>query len=97
VEGFFVGAAEARVEPQLVLLNDAAGLREIHHAATAAAAPAAAALIDADRQRVLVGPPYLIRSTLTRLLYLDRVAGSRFEPVDAQTASAERVTVWRVR
>ncbi|HEY6418503.1 MAG TPA: STT3 domain-containing protein [Candidatus Binataceae bacterium] len=56
-----------------------------------------AVLVDADRNRVLAGPRYLIRSTFTRLMFLNGEYSKYFEKVDDQRGyGGERVTTWRI-
>lgn len=54
-------------------------------------------LFDADHNRVLAGPSYLIGSTYTRLMFLNGRYSKYFEKVDDQRGyGGERVTTWRI-
>jgi hypothetical protein len=46
-------------------------------------------LVDTVRRRVLVGSPVLLRSTFTRLMFLDDRFSPGFQPVDDRTACPE--------
>ena len=56
-----------------------------------------AVLVDVPNRRVLVGPPHLVRSTFTQLVYLDGRTAPGFEKIDERVAAGERVVTWRVR
>jgi hypothetical protein len=54
-------------------------------------------LVDAPRRRILVGPPYLLRSTFTQLMYLDGRYAEHFEKFDERRGSdGERLVTWRI-
>ena len=54
-------------------------------------------LVDVPHRRVLVGSPDLLRSTFTRLVFLDGRFSPHFQEVDDRTGYAgERVRTWRV-
>ena len=54
-------------------------------------------LADTVRRHVLVGSPDLLRSTFTRLMFLDGRFSTAFQPVDDRTAwPEERVRTWKV-
>ena len=54
-------------------------------------------LVDTVRRRVLVGSPALLRSTFTRLMFLDGRFSPAFQPVDDRTAwPEERVRTWKI-
>ena len=54
-------------------------------------------LIDPAGERILVGTPLLIRSTLLRLVYLDPNYSERFQLfVRKSTASGEEVVAWKI-
>lgn len=58
----------------------------------------AAFLLDTRTWRVLVGPPLLIRSTFTHLLFLDGRYARHFEKVDERVTHTEgRLQTWRLR
>jgi asparagine N-glycosylation enzyme membrane subunit Stt3 len=55
-------------------------------------------LVDAVEQRVLIGPPDLLRSTFTHLMFLDGRYAERFEKVDDRTGyRGARVVTWALR
>jgi hypothetical protein len=56
-----------------------------------------AVLVDVPGRRILVGPPHLVRSTFTQLVFLDGRTAPGFEKVDDRAAGGERVLTWRVR
>jgi len=59
--------------------------------------PDGAVLIDLINQRVLVGPPDLLRSTFTHLMFLDGRYARHFEKFDERTGfHGERVVTWRI-
>jgi dolichyl-phosphooligosaccharide-protein glycotransferase len=59
--------------------------------------PDLAVLIDVSNARVLVGPPDLIRSTFTQLMYLDGRYAEFFEKVDERIGyGGEQVTRWKI-
>jgi dolichyl-phosphooligosaccharide-protein glycotransferase len=59
--------------------------------------PMLAALVDVAGRRVLLGRPYLIRSTFTQLVYLDGRYAERLAKFDDRTgARGERVVTWRI-
>lgn len=54
-------------------------------------------LIDVPHRRAPVGSTRLLRSTFTRLMFLDDRFSARFQPVeDRTTGDGERVRTWRV-
>ena len=56
-----------------------------------------AVLVDVLGRRVLVGSPDLVRSTFTRLVFLDGRFSPGFQPVDDRTGyDNERVRTWKV-
>jgi hypothetical protein len=55
-------------------------------------------LVDTVERRILVGPPYLLRSTFTHLVFLDGRYARRFEKFDERAApGGERVVTWHIR
>ena len=83
-------------EPALLLVAGAAGIDEIEFAQPFDAR--LGALVDVSGRRVLVGPPYLLRSTFTQLMFLDGRYATAFEKLDDRTGFAgERIVTWRVR
>ncbi|HEY3189560.1 MAG TPA: STT3 domain-containing protein [Solirubrobacteraceae bacterium] len=84
------------VEPAVLLVAGAAGIDEV-----AFAAPPderLGVLVDVSGRRVLVGPPYLVRSTFTQLMFLDGRYATALEKTDDRTGFAgERIVTWRVR
>jgi hypothetical protein len=52
-------------------------------------------LVDARGSRAMFGPPYLIRSMLTRLVWLGRSLPG-FDEVGDRRANGERVLTWRI-
>src|SRR5262245_28719731 len=93
------GARDGRPDqvgtPGLLLVADAAGVEEI--AFPDATEPGLAFLVDTVGRRVLAGPPFLIRSTYTRLLYLGPEHTPHFTKVDDRLGKwGERVVAWRI-
>jgi hypothetical protein len=58
--------------------------------------PTLAVLVDLPGARILLGPPYLIRSTFTRLMILEDRTSPYFQKVDDRLALGERVVTWRL-
>jgi len=59
--------------------------------------PEVGIMIDVAKRRVLAGPPYLLRSTFTELLFLDGRYTKAFEKIDERSGPhEERVTTWRI-
>lgn len=84
---------EAR--PALLLLANPQRLRVL--SCDGARFEGAGVLLDVPKRRALVGPPYLLRSTLTHLLYLDGRYARHFQKVsDCTEFRDERVITWRV-
>jgi hypothetical protein len=55
-------------------------------------------LFDTQKWRILVGPPPLIRSTFTHLLFLDGRYAKHYEKFDErQSYTEDRLVTWRVR
>ena len=90
-------AAQATDEtPAALLLADAAGERGVTLGPTTLAQ--FGALVDIPNRRVLVGSPFLLRSTFVQLMYLDGRYAHRYEKFDERIAyNGERVEVWRVK
>jgi len=83
-------------EPAALLIAGATKLREF--AFPAPADPRLGVLIDEPLHRVLVGAPTLLRSTFTRLMFLDGRFAAEFEKVDERRGyRGERVVTWRTR
>ena len=80
--------------PEALLIADETGMREV--SLTGATARGYAVLLDRRGSRALFGPPYLIRSVLTRLMKLDGRGLRGFEKVGDRQAAGERVLTWRV-
>jgi len=79
-----------------VLLAGSEHVREI--AGAGRDTPPLGILVDVPGRRVLVGSPGLLRSTFTRLMFLDARLARHFEPVADRTGYAnERVRAWRIR
>ncbi len=54
-------------------------------------------LLDLVNQRVLIGPPYLLRSTFTHLVYLDGRYAQFLEKFDERVGyKGERVVTWKI-
>jgi dolichyl-diphosphooligosaccharide--protein glycosyltransferase len=84
------------VEPAVLLVAGASGIDEV--ALRAPPDDRLAVLVDVASQNVLVGAPYLIRSTFTHLMFLDGRYATAFEKTDDRTGFAgERVVTYRVR
>jgi len=82
--------------PAALLLADAGGERGV----TLGPATVArfGALVDVPNHRVLVGSPFLLRSTFVQLMYLDGRYAHRYQKFDERVAyNGERIEVWRVR
>lgn len=59
--------------------------------------PNIAVLVDIPNDRILVGSPHLIRSTMTHLMYLGGRYTMHFKKFDDQTAfSGERIVTWKI-
>jgi hypothetical protein len=54
-------------------------------------------LIDPENDRILVGAPVLLESTLVQLLFLDGRYAQRYEKIDERSSAGERVTTWKIR
>jgi len=84
------------VEPAALLIAGAAGIDEVSFPPSPD--DRLGVLVDGSGRRVLVGPPYLLRSTFTQLMLLDGRYATAFEKTDDRTGFAgERVVTWRVR
>jgi hypothetical protein len=60
--------------------------------------PGVAVLVDLPKQRILLGPPPLIRSLFTQLLYLEGRYSQYYEKFDEEvTYMGERVVTWKVK
>ena len=83
------------MEPAALVVATEAGIEDV-----AFASPGderLGVLVDVSGHRVLVGPPYLVRSTFTQLMFLDGRYARAFEKVDDRTGFAgERIVTWRV-
>jgi hypothetical protein len=90
------GAAEPiEVEPASLLIADAGALREV---AFRQPTDQLGVLVDEPHHRVLIGAPALLRSTFTRLMFLDGRFAEGFEKTDDRRGyRGERVVTWRVR
>jgi hypothetical protein len=54
-------------------------------------------LVDLANRRVLLGPPHLVRSTITDLVFLDGRYTAQFEKFDERiTPTGERVMTWKI-
>jgi hypothetical protein len=88
--------SEREESPSAVIVAGSGGIEDIHIAA--APDPDLAVLADVANARVLLGPPSVLRSTFTRLMFLDGRYGQLFEKFDERVGyGSERVTTWRVR
>jgi asparagine N-glycosylation enzyme membrane subunit Stt3 len=89
------GRTEGQSAPAVVVLAEAAGLREV--SPTSATDEQLAVLVDVLEGRALIGPPELLRSTLVDLLYLDGRYAKHFEKFDQRVGyRGERVVTWRI-
>ncbi len=60
--------------------------------------PRIGVLLDLPKKRILLGPPPLVRSTFTHLIYLDGRYSQYYEKFDERlTYAGERVVTWRVK
>lgn len=59
--------------------------------------PDVGVIVEAAKDRIVVGEPSLLRSMLARLLRFDGNSLNGFERIYARTAAGETVTLWRVR
>jgi hypothetical protein len=87
--------AAHEIAPRAVLIAGPRAIEELR--CTGRPCAELAVLIDPGKHRVLVGPPALIRSTYTRLMFL----GGRYGRVFRKTGErrgygGERVTAWRI-
>jgi hypothetical protein len=90
------GGAASSAVPAALLLAD--GTRVNEATLPAGGDPRLAVLVDVPERRVLIGPPDLLRSTFTRLMFLEAAYGERFEKVDDRVGYRnERVVTWRIR
>jgi asparagine N-glycosylation enzyme membrane subunit Stt3 len=81
--------------PALLIIAGDEGMEEV--VLSSPAHPDLAVLIDVPGERVLLGPAYLLRSTFTRLLFLDGRHSRFFTKFDERrTYGGERVTTWRI-
>jgi len=89
------GQADQAGTPGLLLVADAETVEEI--AFPDATEPGLAFLVDKVGRRVLAGPPFLIRSMYTRLMYLGPEHSPHFTKVDDRDGKwGERVVAWRI-
>jgi len=91
--------ADRQSAPAVVVLAEAAGVRELSPATDSQLAVLVeiAVLVDIPERRALVGPPDLLRSTLVDLLYLDGRYAKHFEKFDERVGyRGERVVAWRI-
>jgi hypothetical protein len=79
--------------PDALVVADAGGIRDL--SGSASDPDGWGVLVDAIGSRVMFGPPYLIRSMLTRLLWLGP-ATPGFDKVDQRGPDGGRVLVWRL-
>jgi hypothetical protein len=90
------GGGRTAATPEVVVVAGTEGRREIRFAD--ATFPGLAVLIDEPGRRVLLGAPAVVRSTFTRLVFLEGRDLRHFEPFDARTGpDGERVLAWWVR
>jgi hypothetical protein len=88
------GAATVEVTPALVEIAQSDGLKEVP---IAGASAALAVLVDPDRDRVFVGTPSVVHSTLVRLALLDGRYSPPFQKIyDELAVDGQRITVWRI-
>jgi dolichyl-diphosphooligosaccharide--protein glycosyltransferase len=81
--------------PAVVIVAGAERLEEIAEPSPAFAD--VGVLVDPAGERILIGTPLLIRSTLLRLIYLDPRYVSRFARFDRRsTAAGEEVATWKI-
>ena len=60
--------------------------------------PRIGVLLDLPKKRILIGPPPLVRSTFTHLVYLDGRYAQHYTKVNEQlTYTGERVITWKVK
>ncbi len=82
--------------PGVVLVAGAAGIEEVP--VSSPTQPQLGVLIDATRDRVLVGTPQILRSVFTQLMFLDGRYLRDFEKYSEQTGfRGERVVAWKIR
>jgi hypothetical protein len=87
------GARTTDEPPEALLVADEAGVRDLGGAATGD--PRGwGVLLDRTGSRALFGPPYLVRSVLTRLVWLDRQALRGRKVGDLHAAGG--VITWRI-
>jgi hypothetical protein len=84
----------AERSPEALLVADGTAFHEVPP--MGATAWGYAVLLDRSGARALFGPPYLIRSVLTRLTKLDGRGLGAFEKVGERHAAGERVMTWRI-
>ncbi|MGD1096879.1 MAG: STT3 domain-containing protein [Bryobacteraceae bacterium] len=84
-----------RSTPGAILIAGAQGLEDISNGA--AEYPKVGVLIDPAGARVRLGSPSLLRSTFSRLMYLDGKYDKLFEKVYDETGFVDqRVTLWKI-
>ncbi|MBI1813451.1 MAG: hypothetical protein HYR72_00585 [Deltaproteobacteria bacterium] len=91
------GSASHRIDsvPASIVIAGADHLDEVSPASATDAR--LGVLLDLVNQRVLIGPPYLLRSTFTHLVYLDGRYAQFFEKFDERIGyKGERVVTWKI-
>lgn len=89
------GARDEQVRPAAVIIAQPKGVRDL--TIPSAPDPELGLLVDAAHARVMVASPGLLRSTYSRLVYLDVGSGKFFTKVLEKTGfRGERVMLWKI-
>jgi len=89
------GLSNEEVPPAAVIIGQPDGIKDLM--ISSAPYPSLGLLVDAAHARVIVASPGLLRSTYSKLAYLNDSTGKFFTKVDDQTGFwDEHVTVWKI-
>ena len=88
-------AQELERTPAVIWLIEPGGIRRLEMPVSDE--PDVGIIVDLAQHRILAGPPHLVRSTFTDLMFLNASQGNAFEKVDERTGSHdERVITWQI-
>ncbi|HTY55693.1 MAG TPA: STT3 domain-containing protein [Candidatus Binataceae bacterium] len=91
----YVSAQDRERIPALIWFAGPEGIKQFE--LSSADEPDVGILMDVAKRRILVGPPYLIRSTFTDLIFLDGRYSKMFQKTNEQSGThEERVTTWKI-